>query len=265
VVKKLSFDKLNYMQKKLKKNFHESSAKPKLEEFRFLSGEDSLEKETWRVFRILSEFIKGLDKLYGVTKGVSIFGSARIQKNSPYYEMTRKVGYELGRKGFTIITGGGPGAMEAANLGAQQAKAQSIGLGIKLPFEDKLNPYLDDSEIFNFFFVRKVMLVKYAHGFVICPGGLGTLDEMFEALTLIQTNKVSNFPVILMGKSYWKPLLAFIKDTLLKKGMISEKDLRYLYLTDDPKEAAKIIEQAWKNYLRDARQHVKNVKAHSLW
>jgi uncharacterized protein (TIGR00730 family) len=251
--------------KKTSKKTLGQSPRPKLEEFRFLTGEDSKERETWRVFRILSEFIKGLDKLYGVTKGVSVFGSARIKKGSPYYEMAREVGYELGKKGFTVITGGGPGAMEAANLGAQEAKAYSIGLGIKLPFEDKLNPYLDDQEIFNFFFVRKVMLVKYAHGFVICPGGLGTLDEMFEALTLIQTNKVSNFPVILMGKKYWKPLLDFIDETLLKGGMINPKDLHDMHVTDSPKEAASIVEQAWKRYLKDAKEEVRKVQARATW
>ncbi|MBP7843650.1 MAG: TIGR00730 family Rossman fold protein [Proteobacteria bacterium] len=252
------------MQKKSKKNFR-SSEKPKLEEFRFLSGEDSLEQETWRVFRILSEFIKGLDKLYGVSKGVSIFGSARIKRDSPYYNMARKVGFELGKKGFTIITGGGPGVMEAANRGAQDAGANSIGLGIKLPFEDSLNPYLDDSEMFNFFFVRKVMLVKYAHAFVICPGGLGTLDEMFEALTLIQTKKVSDFPVILMGKKYWKPLLEFIRETLVKDGMINPKDLDDLHVTDDPKEAARIVEQTWKHYLKEAKEQIRKSQARATW
>lgn len=229
---------------------------PNLEDMRFLAGEDSLQRETWRVFRILSDFVKGLDKLYGVTRGISIFGSARISRGSKYYELTRKVAYEVGKKGFSVITGGGPGAMEAANKGAKEAKAKSIGLAIKLPFETDVNPFLDMHETFNFFFVRKVMLVKYAYAFVIMPGGFGTLDELFEALTLIQTGKVSNFPVILVGTDYWKPLMQFMKGTLLSEGMVKEKDFEDLHLTDDPKEVARIIEKAWKNYMKAAQKEL---------
>lgn len=239
---------------------------PSLEDMRFLSGHDSLQRETWRVFRILSDFVKGLDKLYGVSRGVSIFGSARLQQDSKYYELTRKVAFEVGKKGFCIITGGGPGAMEAANKGAQEAKAKSIGLAIKLPFETDVNPYLDMHETFNFFFVRKVMLVKYAHAFVIMPGGFGTLDEMFEALTLIQTNKISNFPIILVGKEYWKGLFDFLRNTMLAEGMVKEKDFDDLHLTDDPKEVAKIIETAWKKYIKDTKAEFeqKATRPHSL-
>jgi len=238
-----------------------SSTKPKLEEFRFLSGEDSLSRETWRVFRILSEFIKGLDTLYGVTKGVSVFGSARVKPGSPAYKFAEDAGYELGKKGFTVMTGGGPGAMEAANKGARRAGARSVGLGIKLPFEDAMNPFIDLGEEFNFFFVRKVMLVKYAHAFIITPGGLGTLDEMFEALTLIQTGKVSNFPVILMGKDHWAPLIDFLKNTLVSKKMLKEEDFKDFYVTDDPKEAARIVERYWKVYLKEAKAELKAMKA----
>lgn len=230
---------------------------PRLEEIRFLMGEDSPAKETWRTFRIMAEFVKGLDKLTGVTKGVSMFGSARVKPGSKYYELSRKTAFEIGRRGFTILTGGGPGAMEAANRGAKEARALSIGLNIKLPFEQHINPYVDITETFNFFFVRKVMLVKYAHAFVILPGGYGTLDEMFEALTLIQTGKVSNFPIILMGKEYWTPLLDWIRGTILANGMLKAEDLNDVHLTDDPKEAAGIVQKAWKNYLREERETLK--------
>ncbi len=228
----------------------------KLEEIRFLRGEDNPAKETWRTFRIMAEFIKGLEALTGVTKGISMFGSARIKPGSPYYQLAEKTAYELGKAGFTIITGGGPGAMEASNKGGKEAGALSIGLNIKLPFEQHVNPWVDITADFNFFFVRKVMLVKYAHSFIILPGGFGTLDEMFESLTLVQTGKISNFPIILMGKDYWGPLLDWIKGTMLKEGMISEKDLGYIYLTDNPKEACKIAQRYWKSYLRDLKNDI---------
>jgi len=224
-------------------------SKSRLEEIRFLRGEDSPAKETWRTFRIMSELIKGLDTLTGVTKGISMFGSARIKPGSKYYELGRKTAYEIGKKGFTVITGGGPGAMEASNRGAKEAGALSIGLNIKLPFESHVNPYVDIVETFNFFFVRKIMLVKYAHAFIILPGGFGTLDEMFEALTLIQTGKVSNFPVILLGVSYWKPLMTWIKGTLLEEGMVSKDDFDQIHLTDDPKVAARIVSETYKKYM----------------
>ncbi len=229
----------------------------KLEEIRFLRGDDSPGRETWRTFRIMAEFIKGLEKLNGVTKAISMFGSARLKPGSEYYELSRVTANELGKKGFTIITGGGPGAMEAANRGAKEARALSIGLNIRLPFEQHINPYVDLTENFNFFFVRKVMLVKYAHAFVILPGGFGTLDEMFEALTLIQTGKISNFPVILVGKKYWQPLLDWIKSHVLEAGLISKENLDDLHLTDSPKEVVKIVEQAWKSYLKDYKKELK--------
>lgn len=230
------------------------------EEIRFLRGEDSPAKETWRTFRIMSELIKGLDKLTGITKGISMFGSARIRPGTPYYELARKTAYEIGKKGFTIITGGGPGSMEASNRGAKEAGALSIGLNIKLPFEQYINPYVDIVETFNFFFVRKIMLVKYAHAFIILPGGFGTLDELFEAATLIQTGKVSNFPIILMGSDYWGPMMDWIKGTLLEKGMIKDDDLTDIHLIDDPKEAARIVERAWKRYLKELKAELKAEK-----
>lgn len=236
----------------------------KLEEIRFLRGEDGPAKDTWRTFRILSEIIKGLDKLNGVTKGVSMFGSARVKPGSANYELARKTAYEIGKRGFTILTGGGPGAMEASNKGAKEAGALSIGLNIKLPFESHVNPYVDISETFNFFFVRKVMLVKYAHAFIILPGGLGTLDEMFEALTLIQTGKISNFPIVLMGKKYWEPLMRWLKETVLSQGMIKAQDLKDIHLTDDPKEAARIVEKSWREYTREQKLNLKLLESHGL-
>ncbi len=243
--------------KRSKNKVRETVSERRLEDMRFLAGEDSPAKETWRTFRIMSEFIKGLDKLNGVTRGISMFGSARLKEGSKYYELSRKTAYEIGKRGFTVITGGGPGAMEAANRGAHEAGALSIGLNIKLPFEMHVNPYVDITETFNFFFVRKVMLVKYAHAFVILPGGLGTLDEMFEALTLIQTGKVSNFPVILMGTEYWAPLMEWIKKTLMGNGMIHRDDLKDVHLTDSPKEAATIVTKAWKDFLKAERARVR--------
>lgn len=242
--------------------FLEGAIQMRLEEIRFLAGEDSPSKETWRTFRILAEFIKGIDRMRGITKAVSIFGSARVKADSPYYEMSRKIAYELGRKGFTILTGGGPGCMEAANRGAHDAKALSVGLNIKLPYEAYINPYVDMSETFNFFFVRKVMLVKYSHAFIILPGGFGTLDEMFEALTLIQTKKVSNFPVIMMGTKYWGPLMSWIKNTLVEEGMINPDDLKDLHLTDDPKEVVKIVSNTWKKYLHDSNKEIQHARTH---
>lgn len=228
----------------------------KLEEIRFLRGDDSPGRETWRTFRIMAEFIKGLEKLTGVTKAISMFGSARLKPGSPYYELARQTAYECGQRGFTVITGGGPGAMEACNRGAKESGTLSIGLNIRLPFEQHINPYVDLSENFNFFFVRKVMLVKYAHAFVILPGGFGTLDEMFEALTLIQTGKISNFPVILVGKKFWSPLMDWIKGSLLSNALISKDDLKDLHLVDSPKEVAKIVDKAWKAYLKDYRKEL---------
>jgi uncharacterized protein (TIGR00730 family) len=229
----------------------------RLEEIRFLRGEDSPSKETWRTFRIMSELIKGLDALTGVTKGVSMFGSARVKPGSKYYELGRKTAYEIGKKGFTVLTGGGPGAMEASNRGAKESGSLSIGLNIKLPFEQYVNPYVDIVETFNFFFVRKIMLVKYAHAFIILPGGFGTLDEMFEALTLIQTGKVSNFPVILLGVSYWKPMISWLRDTLLAEGMVSKEDFDQIHLTDNPKEAAKIVVESYKKYMKAYKEDLK--------
>jgi uncharacterized protein (TIGR00730 family) len=197
--------------------------------------------DTWRVFRIMGEFVLGFDELASLTRGISIFGSARAKPNDPYYKVAEETAALLAREGFAVITGGGPGLMEAANRGAYEAGGLSIGCNIELPFEQGANPYQTRSLTFRYFFVRKMMFVKYSLGFIIFPGGFGTLDELFEALTLIQTRKIRNFPVVLVGSDYWNGLLTWIKDFALKEGKISEQDLKLLHLTDSPADVVKII------------------------
>jgi uncharacterized protein (TIGR00730 family) len=197
--------------------------------------------DTWRVFRIMGEFVEGFDELATLTRGVSIFGSARVQSNHPDYNAARETAALLAREGFAVITGGGPGIMEAANRGAFEAGGLSVGCNIELPFEQKSNPYLTRSLKFKYFFVRKMMFVKYSLGFVIFPGGLGTLDELFEALTLIQTGKISNFPVVLFGKRYWEGLLNWTRELVLTEGKISARDMDLLHLTDSPSEVVQIV------------------------
>jgi uncharacterized protein (TIGR00730 family) len=197
--------------------------------------------DTWRVFRILGEFVEGFDELATLTRGISIFGSARTSPDHPEYQAARETAALLAREGFAVITGGGPGIMEAANRGAFEAGGLSIGCNIELPFEQKPNPYQTRSLKFKYFFVRKMMFVKYSLGFIIFPGGFGTLDELFEALTLIQTQKISNFPVVLVGSAYWGGLLDWIRDFALKEGKISEQDLELLHITDSPAQVVEII------------------------
>ena len=197
--------------------------------------------DTWRVFRIMGEFVEGFDELATLTRGVSIFGSARTKNDDPYYKAAEETAALLARVGFAVITGGGPGIMEAANKGAFEAGGQSIGCNIELPFEQGSNPYLSQSLKFKYFFVRKMMFVKYSLGFIIFPGGFGTLDELFEALTLIQTKKIRNFPVVLFGTTYWEGLLNWIRDPAMKEGKITAQDLKLLHVTDSPAEVVKII------------------------
>jgi len=197
--------------------------------------------DTWRVFRIMGEFVEGFDELATLTRGVSIFGSARTRSDDPYYAAAEETAAQLTRAGFAIITGGGPGVMEAANRGAFEAGGLSIGCNIELPFEQDSNAYLTKGLKFKYFFVRKMMFVKYSLGFIIFPGGFGTLDELFEALTLIQTQKIRNFPVVLFGSKYWEGLLNWIRDPLLKEGKITEEDLGRLHVTDSPKQVVDII------------------------
>ena len=197
--------------------------------------------DTWRALRILGEFVEGFDALAGVGPAVSIFGSARVRRADPHYRLARRLASRLVEEGFAIITGGGPGVMEAANRGAQEAGGQSIGCNIELPFEQDLNPYVDLGIEFRYFFVRKTMFVKYAEAFVIFPGGLGTMDELFEALTLIQTGKIEHFPVVLMDQDYWRGLMTWIASTVLEEGKISPEDLSLLTITDDLEEVVQVI------------------------
>jgi uncharacterized protein (TIGR00730 family) len=197
--------------------------------------------DTWRVFRIMGEFVEGFDELATVTRGVSIFGSARTPPDSPQYKAAQETAALLARAGFAVITGGGPGIMEAANRGAFEANGISIGCNIELPFEQKANPYQTRSLKFKYFFVRKTMFVKYSTAFIIFPGGFGTLDELFESLTLIQTRKIRNFPVVLFGSDYWGGMLKWINEIMLKEGKISDADLKLLHLTDSPSDVVEIV------------------------
>ena len=197
--------------------------------------------DTWRVFRIMGEFVEGFDELATLTRGISIFGSARTRPDDPDYIAAQETAALLSRAGFAVITGGGPGIMEAANRGAFEAGGLSVGCNIELPFEQGSNPYLTKGLKFKYFFVRKMMFVKYSLGFIIFPGGFGTLDELFEALTLIQTKKIRNFPVVLFGSDYWAGMLSWIRDFAMKEGKVSEQDLKLLHLTDSPAEVVKII------------------------
>jgi uncharacterized protein (TIGR00730 family) len=200
-----------------------------------------LHTDTWRVMRIMSEFVDGFDTLAEVTPAVSIFGSARVQEDDPMYQAARELARDLAGHDFAIITGGGPGIMEAGNRGAVEGGGKSIGVNIELPFEQGMNEFVEIAVDFRYFFVRKVMFVKYASAFVIFPGGFGTLDELFEALTLIQTGKIHNFPIVLFGTGYWTGLINWVRDTLLAEGKISAEDLRLLVVTDSVAEASEII------------------------
>jgi uncharacterized protein (TIGR00730 family) len=197
--------------------------------------------DTWRVFRIMGEFVEGFDELATITRGVSIFGSARTQPDNPQYKAAQETAALLARAGYAVITGGGPGIMEAANRGAFEAGGLSIGCNIELPFEQKPNPYLTRSLTFKYFFVRKTMFVKYSTAFIIFPGGFGTLDELFESLTLIQTRKIKNFPVVLFGSAYWKGMVEWVRELMLSEGKIREADLHMLNLTDSPEEVVEIV------------------------
>jgi len=203
--------------------------------------DDYKTSDSWRVFRIMGEFVGGFDDLATITRGVSIFGSARTDENSPMYAAARETAKLLASAGFEIITGGGPGIMEAANRGAFEAGKVSVGCNIELPFEQSPNPYQTRSLSFKYFFVRKTMFIKYSNAYIIFPGGFGTLDELFEALTLIQTKKIRNFPVVLFGSQYWRGLLAWLTSTMLNEKNINGEDLGLIHLTDSPAEAVKFI------------------------
>jgi uncharacterized protein (TIGR00730 family) len=205
---------------------------------------DSLTKgEAWRIFRIMAEFVESIEILSSVANAVSIFGSARINPEDKYYRMAEELSRLLVENGFAVITGGGPGIMEAGNKGAAEAGGKSVGMNIKLPFEQKPNPYANIPLDYKYFFIRKVMFIKYAVAYVIMPGGYGTMDEFFEALTLIQTKRVRSFPVILMGSEYWQGLLDWLKDTMLKREMILPFDLEMIQVIDDPEAVVKHIKK----------------------
>jgi len=202
---------------------------------------DFRRSEPWRVMRMTNEIVEGMDALGDISRAVSIFGSARVAETDPYYAAARKTASLLARADYAIITGGGPGIMEAANRGARDVGGCSIGCNIELPFEQASNPYIDTLVNFRYFFVRKTMFIKYSSAFVIFPGGFGTLDELLEALTLIQTGKISHFPVVLFGSAYWGGLYNWLRDTVLTEGKISEADIALMQLTDDPEEAAAAV------------------------
>ncbi|MDD3087920.1 MAG: TIGR00730 family Rossman fold protein [Candidatus Omnitrophica bacterium] len=214
--------------------------------YNFLDREDFTREDPWRVFRIMSEFVEGFEVLSKLDKAVSIFGSARTKPGSPHYKLGEEVAYYIAKAGYAVITGSGSGLMEAANKGAKRAGGHSIGLNIHIPSEQKPNRYVDTLLDFRYFFVRKVMFVKYAKAFVILPGGYGTLDEFFEAITLIQTQRIPKFPVVLFNSRYWQGLLGWLKKSLLKHGSISKDDLDIFTLVDKPSEAAQVIKKFYE-------------------
>lgn len=204
----------------------------------------------WQIFKVLSEMVEGFEKLSLIGPCVSIFGSARTLPENPHYKLAEDIAFELTKRGFGVITGGGPGIMEAGNKGAKRGGGKSVGLNITLPFEQHANQYIDfDKHIdFKYFFVRKVMFMKYSQGFIAMPGGFGTLDELFEAITLIQTNKIARFPIVLVGSDYWKGCMEWVKTTMLTEGNISLEDLDIYTILDKPEEVADYIEDFYKKY-----------------
>ncbi|MEO8572079.1 MAG: TIGR00730 family Rossman fold protein [Chloroflexota bacterium] len=200
-----------------------------------------LQTDPWRALRIMAEFVEGFDAMAKVGPAITVFGSARTRPDDPTYELARTIGKRLAEAGYAVITGGGPGAMEAANRGCREGGGLSVGCNIELPHEQGMNRYVDLGVEFRYFFARKVMFVKYADGFVILPGGIGTLDELFESLTLIQTGKVRHFPVVLVGRAWWSGLIDWMRGTLLAQGAISDTDLDLFHVTDDPDEVIEII------------------------
>jgi uncharacterized protein (TIGR00730 family) len=223
-----------------------------MRKFQARSWNELKSNDSWSIFKIMGEFVEGYDRLSAIGPCVSIFGSARTKENNPYYQIGHDIAFQLTQKGYGVITGGGPGIMEAANAGAKKGQGASVGLNIKLPFEQYPNTFIDyDKSLhFDYFFVRKVMFVKYSQGFVVMPGGFGTLDELFEALTLIQTYKIGRFPIVLVGKSFWEGLVAWIKATLLAaENNISEEDLDLFKVVDTAEEAVAEIDKFYSQYL----------------
>ncbi|MEZ7940779.1 MAG: TIGR00730 family Rossman fold protein [Flavobacteriales bacterium] len=220
--------------------------------FRQRTWNETKSNDSWSIFKIMAELVEGYDRMQKIGPCVSIFGSARTKPDNKYYQMADDIGFLLTKKGYGVITGGGPGIMEAGNKGAQRGGGTSVGLNIDLPFEQSSNPYVDNNKNidFDYFFVRKVMFVKYSQGFIVMPGGFGTLDELFESLTLIQTLKIARFPIILVSKSFWAGLIDWIKTTLLEaENNISEKDLDLFVMVDTAEEAVKEIDNFYQKYL----------------
>ena len=214
------------------------------------SMKDVIPKDTWTVFKIMGEFVEGFETLRVVEPAVSIFGGSRVRKGSAHYRKAVQVAQALARDGFSIITGGGPGVMEAANLGARRGGGRSIGLNIRLPFEHQPNRHIDTLVNFNYFFARKVMFIKYACAYVVFPGGYGTLDEAFEALTLVQTHKIDNFPVIMIGRDYWKGMIRWIRSKMMGGGLISRDDMRLFTVTDDPQEVCRLVREGYQKRIQ---------------
>jgi len=223
-----------------------------MSEARYVLGSSGSD-DTWRMFRIMAEFVEGFELLSSVGPAVSIFGSARTKPEDPNYKMAVHLGRRCVEEGFAVITGGGPGIMEAANKGAAEAGGVSVGLNIELPFEQKPNPFAKKQMGFRYFFVRKVMFVKYAVAFIICPGGFGTLDEFFEALTLIQTKKIKPFPVFLVNSGYWRGMLSWLRDTMVNENMIGAEDLSLFHVRDDPEEVIRELKN-WYRVVRAAEE-----------
>jgi uncharacterized protein (TIGR00730 family) len=211
---------------------------------------DWVHTDPWRVLRIQAEFVEGFGLLADLPYAVSIFGSARTKPGTEEYDLAKSIGSALADAGYTVITGGGPGVMEAANSGAAAVGGVSVGLGIELPFEQSLNDYVDIGIEFRYFFVRKTMFVKYSQAFVVLPGGFGTLDELFEAITLVQTKKITRFPIVLVGTAFWSGLLDWVKSQMLSGGKIAKEDLELVHLTDDPDEVVDVVRRAHKTHER---------------
>jgi uncharacterized protein (TIGR00730 family) len=221
--------------------------RPELGETRFLVARNGIFGDIGMLIRIGLEFWRGTWKLRGIGPAITVFGSARFGEGHPYYELARKTGKLFGEAGYTVMTGGGPGIMEAANRGAKEAGGYSVGCNIILPYEQSPNPYLDRAVTFFYFFVRKIMLVKYSYAFVIMPGGMGTMDELSEAITLIQTGKIYNFPVILVGDEHWSGFRQWVEKTLVPSGAVSPTDLSFMHFTHDPEEVLRIVDKTFKD------------------
>jgi len=220
------------------------------EKFKQKTWNEIKTNDSWAIFKIMAEFVEGFERLSKIGPCVSIFGSARTKQDQTYYKLAENIAYKLTKNGYGIVTGGGPRIMEAGNRGANRGKGTSVGLNIELPFEQDDNPYIDSDKSldFDYFFVRKVMFVKYSQGFVVMPGGFGTMDELFEAITLIQTKKIGKFPIVLVGRKYWSGLFDWIKNTLLEEGNISIKDLDLISLVDTEDEVLDVIDSFYKKY-----------------